>query len=183
MHLPTLKNDRITIRPLKRSDVEALRDNVNDRQIAKFMPSIPYPYTLDHARKFINLAHCHARTNKAYHFGITESGTDEIIGVIGLKNVNLHSMNAELEYWVGQNYRRKGIASDALSLILKFTFGNLKLNRLYAVVLDKNIASVRLLKKQGLLREGVFRKAFKSGKTAWSDVLFYGILREEFVEH
>ncbi len=179
MRLPSLSGKIIKLRGLKRQDIHSLRNHADDKNISKFIPFIPHPYTLNDARKWINLTHRMARSNKAYHFGIALAETNEIIGIIGLKNINLLDFNAELEYWVGSKYWRKGITSEALKLILKFAFNDINLIRVYAFVSEKNIASVKLLDKFRFVQEGNFRKAYKTNNK-WYNVFGYGILKDEF---
>lgn len=179
MRLPSISGELIRVRRLKRQDIHSLQNNANDENISKFIPFIPHPYTLNNARKWINLTHRMARSNNAYHFGITLIETNEIIGMIGLKNINLLDLNAEIEYWVGSKYWKRGIASEALNLILKFAFNDLNLVRVYAFVPEKNIASIRLLDKFRFTKEGIFRKVYRADNE-WNNVFGYGILNDEF---
>lgn len=179
MGITTLKGERIHLRRLHRKDIGSIQKYANDKKITRFIPFIPFPYTLNDARKFVNLAHRMERINKAFNFGIISNTTNELIGIIGLKNINHDDLNAEVECWIGSRYWRKGITSEALYLIMRFAFEKLALKRIYGIVSELNIASVGLLEKLGFKREGCFRNAHRS-KSKWFDVYGYGILKEEF---
>ncbi|MDP7623324.1 MAG: GNAT family protein, partial [Candidatus Woesearchaeota archaeon] len=73
----------------------------------------------------------------------------------------------------------KGIAKEALKLIMKFAFSNLKLNRVYAKVKSRNLPSSKLLEKCNFKLEGRLRKDGKF-KGKWDDLLIFGILKDEF---
>ena len=69
--------------------------------------------------------------------------------------------------------------TEAVRLILKFGFGNLKLHRIYAKLFKENTGSVRVLEKCGFKLEGRMREErYRYGK--WHDALKYGILESEF---
>jgi len=94
-------------------------------------------------------------------------------------NIDYKNMNAEIGYWLGKEYWGKKIMKEAVFLILGFGFEQLKLVRIYARVMHPNIASAKLLEKQGFKYEGRLRKATLR-EDKWMDELRYSILRNEF---
>jgi RimJ/RimL family protein N-acetyltransferase len=180
MRLPIIKGHMVNLRPVRRMDIEAIAHLANDAKVAQFLPSLPHPYSIDDARRWINIAQRSARQDRAYHFTIELPATSEFIGAIGIKNLNATDQNGEIGYWLGRKYWQRGYSTEAVSLSLKFAFEELRLWRVYAVVLAANGASARLLERSGFQREGVWRQASRlRGK--WWDVYAYGMLREEYV--
>lgn len=105
--------------------------------------------------------------------------TGQIIGMISLMNVSEKNRNAEIGYWLGKKYWGKGYATEAVSLILRYGFKELKLFRIWARVFHPNLTSIRLLEKVGFTLEGRLRNNIKkSGR--WLDELCYGILKTEY---
>jgi len=182
MLLPTLEGSLINLRRINRSDAASIQHHANDPLVAQYLPFMPHPYSLRDARLWINTTHRLARTDIGYHFGIEDRASREIVGCIGLKNVNRHDLNAELGYWVSRAFWRNGFATEAVRLMQGFVFGQLKLRRLYAIVLEANTGSVKLLEKTGFVREGTWRKA-SLHKKRWYNVYSYGLLKEEFSRH
>ncbi len=179
MLLPQLNAQRVRLRPLVRADIPALVTQANDRTIARLMPPIAYPYSSDHARRWVNKAQRLARQDREAHFAVERIDRAGLIGVVGIKNLNLQSRNGELEYWAGRRYRGKGYTSEALTLLLTYAFQDLRLHRVYAVILSSNVPSVRLAERCGLVREGTWREAYRARK-GWLDVYAYGMLASEF---
>lgn len=120
-----------------------------------------------------------ARDNSGYYFGIAQCENDEVIGVIGLGNVRLADRKAELTYWLGRKFWKHGLMGEAVSLMLKYAFRDLKLKRVHALVHERNTGSIRVLQRAGFTREAVYRKASFKGRR-WADIYGYGMLREEF---
>ena len=179
MRLPVIKGKLVNLRGLKRSDADSILKYADDHLVAKFLPLMPNPYSIKDANYWINLTQRQARLDKSYQFGIEYPETGEIIGGIGLKNINKIDLNAEVGYCLGRRYWKRGYSTEALSLILKFAFKELRLIRVYAIVHEKNTGSVKLLAKTGFTHEGTWRKASRMSKR-WHDVYAYGILKDEF---
>lgn len=71
-------------------------------------------------------------------------------------------------------YQRKGLAHEAISLILKFYFGQIKCCEFEANVYEYNISSNKLCEKLGLVVEGHCRKS------AYIDEIMYGLADDEY---
>lgn len=179
MALPVLKGDKITLRQLRRSDAMVLQRNANNREIIRNVTHLPYPYTINHAKSWVEKSLRLARKRKEFHFGIINADSGQLIGMIGLRMVDFKNKNAEVGFWLGKKYWNKGYTTEAVRLIMQYAFNDLRLQRLYAIVLSLNIGSVRVLEKNGLIRECVWRKAHVIGQKRY-DVYAYGILKAEF---
>ena len=69
--------------------------------------------------------------------------------------------------------------TEAIHLILKYAFIQLKLHRLEANVQPDNVASVALIKRAGFIREGYSRRYLKiCGR--WRDHERWAILAEDW---
>ena len=82
--------------------------------------------------------------------------TGEVIGWCGLQPVGDEDSplgRIELGYLIDQDYRRQGYAFEACRAILDFAFSRLELDEVYAVIDEKNEASLRLAEKLGFIRE------------------------------
>ncbi|MFA6859359.1 MAG: GNAT family protein [Bacteroidales bacterium] len=76
--------------------------------------------------------------------------------------------------------RRKGYATDAKLLMMKYAFFERGLERICDYVLDDNVGSRKLHEKVGYVQEGVLRKAhFVDG--VFHDDIIYGCVKEDFL--
>jgi RimJ/RimL family protein N-acetyltransferase len=167
---------KVILRRLKKGDEFSIYQNVRDKDIYRFMPPIPCPYTIKDARKFIR-----SGSKKGYQFGVVLKDKNEVIGTMALVPGKINKKIAEAGYWLGKKYRRQGIGFEALELILNFGFKDLKLKRIFAKVIKGNFASAGLLEKHNFKLEGILRShCFCRGKL--QDDLFYGLLKDEFLK-
>jgi ribosomal-protein-alanine N-acetyltransferase len=170
---------RVYLRKLTKTDSKAIHSLAQDREISRntFMP---YPFAMDNALKLIKYFQLVFRKKTSYGFGIEERQSGSLAGVIFISNLNLRHKKAEIAYWLGKDYRGKGLMSDALQLLLRFTFRELKLNRVTAYVFPENTGSYVLLEKGGFTREGLLRD-YVIHRRRRKDCLVYSILKEEWV--
>jgi len=174
-----IKCNKCILRKWKPSDLEDLVKNANNYNVASTLrDAFPYPYTLEDGEEWIEFA---GNENWGYNFAITIN--DKAVGSIGLIiGKDIERKSSEVGYWLGEGYWGKGIVSSALKGIVKLAFDELKLpkldnfgasriedsrrlERIFAVPLEHNIASRRVLEKNNFVLEGILRNSVvKSGK-------------------
>lgn len=172
-----IQTKRFILRPYRKGDEKSLVENINDKNVSKFMLNIPYPYKPKDAKKWINNWLKRKKQNKkdfGFVLNINSSFALDIdgnvVGGIGLNNIEKHK--AEIGYWLGKEYWDKGIMTEVVKLVTNFGFKRLKLRRIYAYIFIRNKASIRILKKNGYKCEGLLKKHhLKKGK--FIDVLLY----------
>ena len=109
------------------------------------------------------------------------SAEDEILGHIEFfKTVN-YLDEFELSYQVyAPEHRRKGIASEAVNLLVRYLFETKQVNRIRLVIHPDNLASRRLAEKCGFRHEGTARGAWYN-KGSHQDVEIYAILHSDVI--
>jgi RimJ/RimL family protein N-acetyltransferase len=107
-------------------------------------------------------------------YGIFDNGLH--IGNIVISGLSSVHKRAEITYVVGDTgYWGKGVASYAISEIVKKSKTDYKLNRLYAGLAEGNIGSARVLEKNGFKLEGKrLNHLFYGGE--FHNQLDYGLL-------
>ncbi len=105
--------------------------------------------------------------------------TGMFVGDCALKIEEHDERQAEIGYTLSHTYQRRGIASEAVSCVLEYAFVTLGMHRVIAITACENVASVALLERLGLRREGHFRQSvWLKGK--WGDEYLYAMLQEEW---
>lgn len=101
---------------------------------------------------------------------------DSLLGGITLSNLRRGaSQCGELGYWIGQPHAGKGYMTQALALVVAYSFGPMKLHRLEAACVPENEASQRVLRRAGFRAEGVLREYLKIDGV-WRDHQLYARL-------
>jgi RimJ/RimL family protein N-acetyltransferase len=118
--------------------------------------NFPYPYLKEDAINFFHLNRDDGKRAFALDFIIFHGKS--IAGVIGLKDIEYEDRKAHVGYWVGKEFRSRGIATEALGLVCNFCRDSLSIRRLYTGVLENNPASMKVLLKNGFTIEGYERE-------------------------
>jgi RimJ/RimL family protein N-acetyltransferase len=162
----------IEFRKWKPGDEDSLTKNANNYKIWKNVRNrMPYPYTLSDA---INWIGQNQYLDPVTHFAIVVDG--KAVGAVGFEmKEDIYSKNAEVGYWLGEEYWGNGISTKALEWIVKYIFSQTDIHRIYASVFIDNLASRRVLEKAGFILEAVHKQAvFKEGK--FMDECIYSLI-------
>lgn len=99
--------------------------------------------------------------------------SDGPIGLVAVANIARAFRSGTLWYVIGDTSRRqKGCATEAVGLMLNRAFGGLGLMTINAWVVDRNVASIRVLEKNGFRRIGVQRQCHVVDGVFCNRVLF-----------
>jgi [ribosomal protein S5]-alanine N-acetyltransferase len=152
------------------TDAQSLLENANNFKIAQYLTNkFPYPYTIDAAYNFIAFA---TKDTPIHIFAIEVNG--KAIGGIGLHpQDDIMCKNMELGYWIGEPFWGNGIITKAIAEIVKWGFSNYDINRIFATCFSTNIASQKVLLKNGFVLEATIPQSiFKNN--AMYDALIFG---------
>lgn len=160
--MSVIKSKKFILRPYKKGDEMSIIKYAHDKIIAKNTLTMPYPYTSRDAKDWVkrNLAWNKNKDSRDFVLAIEIDG--EVCGAVGLSKIE-KGHKAELGYWLGRKYWGQGIMTEAVKLMTKHAFCDLKLRRIYAHVFLFNEPSKRVLEKAGYKLEGVIKKEAKKG--------------------
>lgn len=144
----------ILLRNYKHSDVGILASLANNYEVSRFLrDTFPYPYTEEDAVWWIEVG---SKESGAVTQVIESDGV--FVGTIGIMPLQgWRSHVAEIGYWIGRPYWGKGIATMAVELMTEMAFQELGFLKLIAPVLGPNMASIRVLEKNGYDCEGILK--------------------------
>lgn len=175
MQLATL---RLLLRPFAAPDAPRLVALAGNYEVARNTLNIPHPYTEEDAQTWLRLTQQHREQGTAHQFALELRATGEFIGGMGLGLAPRHD-RAEVGYWLGQPYWGQGLATEALGAVLRYGFETLKLNKIYATHHASNLASGRVMTKNGLVLEGrLAQHVQRDGE--YLDLWQYGLLRRDY---
>jgi 8-oxo-dGTP diphosphatase len=151
----SLKTERLTLRPLRPDDAEALHRLVNDWEVTRTLAELPYPYPRELADDWIASTVSQRAEETGYHFAITghEGRKEILVGVIGLR-LDHARRSGRLGYWVGRAYWGHGVATEAAKRLTSWAFANLPLDLIVAEVTEGNDASLKVLRRVGFQEVG-----------------------------
>lgn len=174
----TLETARLRLRPFEIADAPSIQRLAGDPAIADTTRNIPHPYPDGAAEAFIRSGWDAAARGLGYPYAVVERDSGDLVASVGLR-IDPDDRRGELGYWVGRPYWGRGYATEAAATLLRFSFLDLGLNRVFATALSRNPASARVLDKIGLRFEGTLRQhVVKHGVP--EDLAMYGLVRADY---
>lgn len=114
----------------------------------------------------------------SYTFVLTNKEDESPIGLFGLNLKPKRYQGGEIWYTIHPQNWNKGFATEAVKRVFEFCFNHLKLHRIQAGCAVDNIASIKVLEKAGMTKEGRGRQILPLS-SGWSDNYEYSILETD----
>ncbi|MEP7241656.1 MAG: GNAT family N-acetyltransferase [Devosia sp.] len=182
---PTLSGPRVLLRAARGRDYEAWRD-LRRRSRNFLKPFEPRWTEADLNRRAYNARLWRGRaeavrgTDFSFLIFKTDAGREAIVGGVTISNVRRRAAQyGNLGYWMGEEFAGQGLMTEAVGLTLPFYFETLGLHRLHAAFMPHNLASRRVLEKNGVHEEGYAENYLQiDGK--WADHVLFALTREQW---
>ena len=175
---PTLRSARLELRPIQVVDAPELFEWSRDRRMCEYVPHKPFE-DLDSVRVYLARRVSSRRAGEPSPFAIRELSGGPVIGTVGLGLVDAKTGVAEIGYQIGPPWWGNGYAGEAMRRLIVESFETLRLSRVEAICSIQNAASVRVLEKSAMTREGVLRSRLPTLSGDRHDCYMYSILRHE----
>jgi ribosomal-protein-alanine N-acetyltransferase len=155
---PILESHRLVMRQLTMDDAEFYLRNFSDPTTVE-LTTFEAPKDLEAAKAELKLYCIDLFANcTGIRWGIVLKESGELVGTCGFhKWVKIHD-RAEIGYDMLPEFRERGIMKEALTNMIDYIFGTVRLNRLEALIDPRNIASIRLVESLGFSRDGLLRE-------------------------
>ncbi|GAA5075835.1 RimJ/RimL family protein N-acetyltransferase [Thermocatellispora tengchongensis] len=144
----------VELRPHRDGDAAAIARACSDPLIARYIPSVPVPYTLGDARAYLETAAEGWRSGAA-QFAICDPATGDWVGNIGLTAPGARAVS-EVGYLVAPWARRQGVATAATRAVTEWAHRR-GVGRVELLADVENLAGQRVAMGAGFHREGVRR--------------------------
>ena len=150
-----IETARLRVRSYRDDDLADLVALAGNWEIARWVGTIPHPYTEADGREWIARVQENHATGRPRRFAIALKKTDRLIGGVGLDaSTGDGSEEPALGYWVGQPYWGNGYAREAAAAVIDYGFRTLGLETIRAYTDPGNAASQKVLLHCGLQNVG-----------------------------
>ena len=173
------ETERLILRSFQPTDLAAFTAYRSDPEVARYQGwDAPYPDAK--AQEFIEemQAKTPGTPGQWYQVALERKSAPGLIGDCAF-HVLEDGRQAEIGFTLAQAYQGQGYAAEAGRRLLQYLFAELHLHRVTATADAKNLASIRLLERLGLRREGTFiENTFFKG--SWGSEVLYAMLAREW---
>lgn len=143
-----LKTERLILRPWEEADAESLYEYAKDPLVGP-IAGWPVHTSVENSREIIRNV---LAVPETYAVCLKENG--KAIGSVGLmigadSNLGLPDTEAEIGYWIGVPFWGQGLIPEAVRELIRYSFEELKLEKLWCGYFDGNDKSRRVQEKCG----------------------------------
>lgn len=175
--------DHYTIRFLRPDDLQVyygLIDRNRPRLEDFFAGTVALTKTLEDTRAHVQDVLQKLQDKNHFPFVVIDDSTDTLIASIQVKGLDWSIPKGELGYYIDAGYEGKGIVTKAMGYIIRWCFEELKLAKVFIRTHERNISSRRVAERNGLVLEGTIRMDYKTTRGEVVDLMYYGMLKEEY---
>jgi len=176
--LPTLDTPRVRLRWLTAGDVDGLFAIFSDRDMMRYWAT-PAMSERREAEDYLARIHEGFTGKTLFQWGVERKDEGRLIGSCTLFHLDAANRRAEVGYGLRSDHWGRGYMHDALTTLIDFSFGTLRMRRLEADVDPRNANSLRILDRMGFRREGILRERWNVGGEI-QDTVFLGLLAREW---
>jgi RimJ/RimL family protein N-acetyltransferase len=142
-----------SLRSHRNDDLADLVGLIGNWEVARWVSTVPHPYTEDHGREWIASVCQEHATGRSRRFAIALKDGDRLIGGVGIDgNRGNQSDEPALGYWLGQPYWGKKYGREAVAAMIDYAFRSLGAETIRACTDPGNDASQKVLLHCGLRR-------------------------------
>ena len=176
---PKLETNSLLLRRIMPGDANALFKILSDPEVTEFYDEDAF-IDISQASDQIAAWENGFADNRCIRWGINRMDKDDLMGSCGYYGVHIWNKRASIGYELARTSWRQGIMIEALGAIIDFGFSRLELNRIDAVVMPENTASVNMLEKLGFRNEGLLREYERWSSKGFVDLCMFAMLRKEW---
>ena len=158
-----LRSDRLLVRPVRTTDVDALVERRNNPEVAE-LQSWTVPFTSEQGTGLIDaISEMEGPADGEWWMAtVADADDDTVLGDLAV-HLSWGGRCAEVGYTLDSRHWGNGYATESLDLLLGWLFDSYPLTRVVGMLHPDNIASARVLERCGFLFEAHTRNSYWVG--------------------
>lgn len=172
---PIIETERLRLRELLEDDAPHVFELFRHEEVTRYY-DVETMTNVTAAQSLVTFMRQRYASRSGIRWAIEERATHAFVGTIGFNNIHQGAHKGLIGYELVPTAWGRGLATEAVLAVARFGHEDVGLNRIEAVVMLENRASVRVLEKTGFSEEGVLR-AYGYWKGRYHDLRMFSALR------
>ncbi len=178
---PNIITNEITLRKIVPSDIDSLFEIYSNDRLFLHSPSM-MKKNKETVSNMIGHFERDFNKKKCIFLGITLTiNPDFIVGVAELFDYDSKVNMITIGYRLNERFWGKGIATKTVNAMTDYLFNYIGINRIQAFVMPENEKSLKVLKRNGFVEEGVIRQGNVWKGLGVVDLTLFSILRSDYI--
>ncbi|WP_420602343.1 GNAT family N-acetyltransferase [Flagellimonas sp.] len=178
-----IESERLRLQEISWDDLSDIHKLHSNPEVDKYN-TLGIPKDIEETKEVIRplIEAQKSEKRKSYFWKIVVKNTDIFIGIAGI-NLSLNKFKlGEIYYKLLPSSWGNGYATEVSKTLIKSGFKDFNLHKVEAGVSTDNIASIRVLEKSGMTREGLRRKILPI-RGEWKDNYHYAIVEDDPMDY
>jgi RimJ/RimL family protein N-acetyltransferase len=174
------RGERIRLRAIEQKDLDAVAQSFEDldTELERYESEIPFPLSREQDRGDLEALGKRERGDDSF-FWIIENLEGQVVGYINTFDCDRRVGVFKYAIALRRAYWGRGYAREAITIVLRYYFRELRYQKLVSMVYSFNERSLRMHEKLGFTFEGRLRRTvFTNGRHY--DTIYFGMTNEEF---
>ncbi|MFF2093353.1 GNAT family N-acetyltransferase [Paenibacillus sp. NPDC058174] len=178
---PILQSEEILLKKIEARHLDEVFEIYDNDTVFEFCGIIP-KHNKDTVKNMIGHFERDYNKRSRVKWGIFAAAEpDRLLGIIEAMDFNQKVSAVTVGYFLAETHWGKGIATEAVKVLLPFLFNDVNINRIQAEVMPGNAASKKVLLKNGFIKEGTLRQSALWAGKGVVDLEIYSILKEDYL--
>jgi diamine N-acetyltransferase len=175
----TLQGKNVYLRALEPEDLDFVHKVENDESIWE-ISNTQTPYSKFLVKRYLENAHQDIFEAKQLRLAICTAGSFRAVGLVDLFEYDPKNNRAGVGIMIKSDADRNlGIGTEALELLIKYSFSHLNLHQLFANIDAKNEASLALFAKFGFQKIGI-KKDWNLVRGQYKDEALFQLINHQY---
>ena len=176
---PEIHTDRLILRPIQASDVEAIFEYCSIPEVSKHTTWEAHK-TIDDSMKLVDYAKANYQRGLVEPLAITlKDDKNKLIGTVGWFWNSERYKSIELAYALSPKFWGQGLVLEACKALINKILKTNEILRITSRCMSENTSSARVMEKMGMEYEGT-QKQLMNVKGRWVDIKNYCILAKDW---
>lgn len=172
-----IDGEKIFLRQYEAKDIDIWYNWFNDAQVVRLMDQRRWPNTKEKQKRYLEVM-TSSRTDM--QLAVILRSNNRLVGTVGLHSIDAVNRNADISIIIGdKKYWGKGLAKEAVGLLIGHAFAMLNVHKLTAGFISGNVASQKLFESFGFKKEALLREqVYLNGN--YHDIIRMGLLKKDY---
>ena len=178
VYVLTIQTERLVLKKYCRKDLDGFYALKSEPLVWKYSSQLVTSSKEECETQLMNLINVYDADKYNFHALFLKDPL-EYIGEAGIISYNADCNRIVVGYNLLPKFWGKGYCTEIMKELVKFSFQQLKVERIEALVCEENRASRKVLIKTGFVMEGLLRN-YAYINNQYCNVCYFGIIREDF---
>jgi len=177
---PLLSSGRLLLKKVEDRHLDELYGIYDNEQVFTYCGIIPKHNKEQVGRMIGHFERDYGKRSRVKWGIFAVDAPDRLLGIVEAMDFNQKVNAATIGYFLAEAEWGKGLAAEAVRMLVEYLFLDVGVNRIQAEVMPGNVRSKQVLHKNGFQHEGTLRQAAVWSGKGIVDLEIYSLLQGEY---